>query len=976
MSSSVTVSSLLGNIQDYAFNPATIQRSAIAAFDAINDGTIQIVDGTNPFVFCLENTSVNVAAFMQQNTALTRRLYPAAATTVDDLYLHMADTDYVNIFALPSLASFTLMINEKQLLNALVTDPITGISQVTIPRNTVFNAAGIKFSIQYPINIRKLMHGGLQIVYDTSVVSPLQNLSTNIIDFSTVNDPNGVSYVVFSVDTQQFNIISLEATVSNSGGFTTSVAFNNQFYYCRVYSTNNAGKWVEMAITYTQEVYSPNTPTAVVSVSNGVAVVTIPIIYVTTNQVFGKVRIDVYETMGPMNLMLGNYSPNNFSADFMYVDKNDSTVYTSAFTSISSIVTYSQDTTTGGRNALTFEELQTRVINNSIGPKNIPITPSQIQTSILDLGYSLVKYADTVTDRVYWATKSLPAPTSPNLVTTANASVVSLITNIASADTLQGVTSHSLGMTVTSAAIVKTINGISSLVTKNQYTALISQTLPELCASINAGSYSYSPFYYVLESTVNTFEVRPYYLDTPSIKFRSFIQENPATGTQVSIASTYSITKTSTGYRLVITTISNAAYQALPDNEVFCQISYTTNSVPAFMLGIQQPRNNNAGERAFVFDITTAYEIDSNDQIALTSFISNSPVKPKCDLNANIAVTFSSNSTTLNTAPATEIDNYLGTFQLPSGTIGITHENLNIQFGYALATLWNSYRSIVAPVPYQTYLSDEQDTYSKDVYLNDPLTNNPFTTNTAGDLVFTKLHSAGDLVFDSNNNPIYKHRAGDPIIDVATGLPKPVLNYNTIVNRLFDMVVIDSVYQFANDPITLEYVGQINRALITSLTSDLASLSQKVLEKTKIYYYPEVSKGNVNVIIDNNQVMNIEAAQKLQVVLYVAPDVYKNINLTNNLESITIKTIGKYLHSNTTVSVSHLKDALSVAYGSDILGISLSGFGGEANYSVITIMDNSSTLSISKILTVLPNNTLAVKEDISIIFKVHTASNI
>ena len=972
----ITVSSILSNIETYATNPAAIQRNIMASLTALTNGTISVVDATNPFVFCLEQSSVNAAAAMQQAAALTRRLYPAAATTVNDLYLHMADTDYVDIFALPTTASFTLMINQQQLLNALVLDPATGIMQVVIPRNTVFYATVIPFSIQYPIIIRLLAHGGLQIVYDASEPSPLQTLDTNVITYSVLNDPTGIPYITFSIPTQQFDIVELINDVNSTGGFTTVIPFTDEFYYCRVYGANPDGTWKELQVTYTEMVYDPTIPTAVITVANKQATVTIPVVYITTGLISGKVRIDVYETLGPITQLLGNYVANDFTADFMYLDQNDASIYVAAFTAITGIATYSQDTTTGGRLALTFEQLQTRVINSAIGPRNIPITPSQIQTTLLDFGYTLVKNIDTITNRIYWATKALPAPTSPNLYTPANASVATIITNTANGTTLQGCTTHATGMTITSAALIQNINGISALVTKVAYNALTALPLPELCTTVNLGGYTYSPFYYVLDTSTDTFEVRPYYLDTPMIVNRSFIQENPITGLQVSIAATYSIVKLDNGYQLTLSTQSNAAYQALPDNEVFCQLCFSGSAQAnnAYMLGVQQPRVNNQGERVYIFTMLTDYDIDLNDQLSQSAFTTNATgYIPRSSLLQSINVLFATNAPESSIVTPTAIDALLGMYQLPAGTIGITNEVLNIQFGYALTTLWNSYRSIVAPIPYQTYAAAVPATYTKTIFQVDPITNASFSIIN-GVLQYNVLHDIGDPILTAEGAPTYLHNAGDPILDPSTGLPIPIANYSTIINRALDLIVIDGVYQFANDAITLNYISQIDNALVTSLTSDLVTINGEALEQTEVYYYPSISKGKVNVIADNGLVVNIDAEQSFIITLYVTTEVYQDTKLISSLQDSTIQTVGNYLADNATIAVSQIEDSLSLLYGADVIGVKVSGLGGAANYSIVTITDNSTTLSINKILAVQPNNQIAVEENIEIDFVIH-ASN-
>ena len=189
------------------------------------------------------------------------------------------------------------------------------------------------------------------------------------------------------------------------------------------------------------------------------------------------------------------------------------------------------------------------------------------------------------------------------------------------------------------------------------------------------------------------------------------------------------------------------------------------------------------------------------------------------------------------------------------------------------------------------------------------------------------------------------------------------------------MVVLDGIYQFANDPVTTAYLSQIDTSLITTLTEDLVTLSTEVLENTEIYYYPALTKGSVSAIANGSTVVNIEAAQSLQVILYVSNTVYENPSLLSQLQSSTIQVIGEYLQANTTVAVSAIEDALSSKYGTDVLGMKLSGLGGSANYSVVTLTDNSTTLSINKILSVQPNGQLAVVEDITIVFTVHSDTN-
>ena len=972
MSDPVTVANLIGDTKTYAYNPAGMQRAAMAAFDAIHSGTIPIVDATNPFVFALETTCVNTSAMMQQAAALTRRQYAASATTPEDLYLHMADADYANIFALPSEEKFFLIINKAQLLNALVLDSSTGISKVTIPRNTMFFAAGIPFSIQHPIDIRQLEHGGLQIVYDASQPSIFQPLTTNVIDYEELRLSDGQEFIQFGVDTQQFKIKSTVSSFDSTSGSTVSVLFEDQYYAARVFVSNSNGTWREIQVTYTDQVYDPLVPTAVLQVIDNKLLVRLPLVYITTGLISGKMRVDVYQTRGPMELQLGNYSPDDFTAEFIYLDQNDASVYVAAFTSITNISAYAKDKTSGGRSALSFSELQSRVIQNSVGPRKIPITPSQIQATLLDSGYSLVKNIDTLTDRIYWATKPLPGPKNSNLVTPANANVATVVTQTAIAQSLQGCFGHATGMTISSAALVQNVNGISSLVTKAAYEALNTLPAADRCSEVNAGKYSFTPFYYVLDTTTDTFIVRPYFLDSPTIVSRSFIQENPTTGLQASIDATYSLIKTASGFRLTLSTKSNDAYKALPDGQVQCQLAFTSASqaLSGFMLGQQQTRANVKDERVFVFDLPSSYDIDASDELALPSFQTpNGAFSPRCALQQTFNVLFSTNSAAVSQTTPTNIDTFLGSFQLPAGTIGITHEQLTLSFGFALKTLWNSFRSFTAAIAYQTYVADVPRLYEEVIYETDAVSGAAFSV-VDGQIVYNVLHQIGDPVLDGQNQPVFLHRAGDLVLD-SDHRPIPVEDYQTVLNRSLDLVTLDGVYQFASDPVTLEYVEQIKTSLLTSLTEDLVNLNSEALEKTLIYYYPSITQGNVNAIADNNQLVNIEAAQSLKVVLYVDNLVFNNKTLIASLQASTIQAIGQYLASHATVAISQMEDTLSTVHGEDVLGVAISGLGGNRDFRVVTVTDDSTRLSIRKVLQLLPSGQLAVKEDISVVFSVH-----
>jgi hypothetical protein len=202
----VRVSDVIASLDSIKFNPVQVQRMALDVLKKVYNGEINIVDATNPYVHCLETTAFNCTAFMIQNEATTRRLYPPAALTMEDLHLHMSDKEYPNLHATPSKAVFKILLNKAELLGKMIPEPGTGVKKIRIPRNCVFYASDIPFSLQYPIDIKQPIHGGIQISYVTDKISPLKTLTTNAIDWIELRNPEGVSFIQFEVEVDQFYV--------------------------------------------------------------------------------------------------------------------------------------------------------------------------------------------------------------------------------------------------------------------------------------------------------------------------------------------------------------------------------------------------------------------------------------------------------------------------------------------------------------------------------------------------------------------------------------------------------------------------------------------------------------------------------------------------------------------------------------------------------------------------------------------------
>lgn len=970
----LAISDVIGDIAQYKFNPAGIQRASLRALSQVYDGTINIVDATNPFIFMLECTSMNTSIFLDHNQSTTRRLYSAAAVTEEDLYYHMSDKDYINRFAKPTVAKFKMMFLVRELLDAMVTDPVSNIKKLTIPRNTVIEVAGVPFSLQYPINICQYSHGGIQVLYDVSQLSPLQTLTTNLISFDTLTTADNVTYIRFEVEAAQFRVETMYNDVSTAGGFTTDIATSDSFYHARVYIQDNADSWKEITTTHTLQVYDPTTPTAVLQVFSKMVRVTIPVVYTMSGLVKGRIRIDVYETKGALNLTLKNYKINNYFANWYNINTKENDAFNVAIRNVKTIVIYSETVLDGGRDSLSFTQLRERVLNNAIGPQSLPITNVQLETKLADMGYEVAKNVDTVTNRIYLASKSLPTPTTDKLLTGATSAMPSVLMSLREAALAHGSFSNGSRVTLSSQALYQNVSGITKVVSQTDYESLMTLSIPELCNTVSKGNYFYSPFTYVLDASADFFSLRPYYLDSPSIDIKNFISENASTGYQVSVAPSYTVTKTTEGFELYIKTSSTVLFRELQDSQVAVQLSFISvnQTDPVFLTGVQIAKDKMSRERTFKFVLTSSFDIDSTDRLELTSFSNKNNALPvtaalQQEFNIYFITTAAMPSSYLGSDIDSKIDksNFLST----SRPIGLSHETVKIKFGISLSKLWARSRSVVSSAPYKVYESDVPAYYKSDIYEQDITTGTYFRISEDGQIHYTLKHRRGDPILAPDGKQLVEFHQGEPMYD-SDGKPILADGYERYMVRILDILLIDGTYFFANDSVVSDYRNYVINSMISWISDELTYYDSNTLDKTQIFYHPKVNTGNVNILDSDNQKITIGAAQSLNVVLYVPPKTYNDEKLRNTLTAATIRTIDSQFQ-NAQVAISSIVEALKEKYGADVYNVEVSGLGGSLNLSVLTVLDTSNRLSIKKKLAALPDNTMLVEEDISVQFKVH-----
>lgn len=972
--SDTQVSRFAQSVQLVRRNPAAIRRLMLTEAEAMLKGEVSLVDPTNPFTMLMGTSAMGTASFIIDNESSDRRTYPALAQTVEDLYLHMSDKEYIDRFSNGAVQDFTFVISRQELQNKMVLDPATGNYVATIPRYSKVTVSDYEFTLLYNVNIILYSHGHWGVLYDAATPHPLQNLETNKVDWSISRPrPEMPDTLMLTLRLAQYSVATKRFDVNSATGFKNSVSFTDDFCHARVFFKNNASgsQWTEMTTTHSDFVYDQAKPTAVLKVLPNSLQVVIPQIYLTEGRVSGSVRVDVYSTKGVMSLNTTNFLMDAFSSDWSTIDKQDRTPQVAAWQAVKNKICFANAMIEGGKDADSFETLRSKVIMNTVGLRQVPITDAQIRTALQNKGFDMVPYVDILTDRVFLATRALPPSFDERLVTAGNASIETLVSSMAALVGYPGLINNGDRMTITPRTVFMANNGNVRVLSQQELDELNAMDPDTKAAAISAANYLYTPFHYVLDATNDTFNSRPYFLDDPKIKRQTFVDQSERTGIQVSTQKV-TLEKTETGFSLLVVTDGSANWTQLDNSQQHAQLSFIpkNETARAYLNGelITRTDDNNS---IFEFKLESGFDITSEHALVLDTFkiVNLDNRKVEVSLAQDFELFYASSAAMPASWSSHAIDAKLGHFLLPNRIAAITQERFSVSFGSHLENLWSSSRSFTSTAPVKTYTSDVYATYDKNEYAAGPNNDNQiFHFDANGKIVYNELlHREGDVVM-LNGVPVIKHHKGDPMLD-ANGKPIPVSAAEVV--RQVDLFFIEGAYYFATDFSTMTYRGQMVLTVVKWITESLSEISKVKLELTSIFFYPKTSMGSIRGIVEQGRVVSLQAAQSFKVRLFVPPSVANNAKLKESLETTAIKLIDAGLKSQT-VTISGIVRSMKQAYGDDVIGVSLSGLGGDANYEAFTALDDKQLCSIAKRLVAQPNGELIVRESVEVEFIRHS----
>lgn len=970
VTNSVPRSILLERVVANQSNPSAMFAAAGEILEEITNGQVVLLDATNPTTMLLEFSATMTAAAINENIANLRKTYPDLSEKPSEFYYHMSDVDYINRFATPGVQPITLLIGQDALLRNMVRDDAERCRKAVIPRDTYFEAGPYTFTLFYPVVIRFYDSGSLEFSYDTSIKSPFQELETNIIPYTPTKTADDVQMLLIELPVYQVRITTTNETISKSSPFTMAATFTDSFYYARAFhksSTTNG--WQEILTTHSDFVFDRRYPTLLLEVDGNQIRAKLPIVY-TTEGMTGEIMLVIYTTKGMITDALGSY---DFTTHLRAINQErDMTAFTQLSLRGVPIQAMSSAITTGGKEALPTEKLRERVIFNSTGPQQLPVTTAQAQAMLENEGFDIVRFIDVVTGRVFLATQSLPKPRDTRLITAANIGIDTFITDKETLIGHQYAYINSRRWTLTPKNLYIRQNGVIRILTKQEIDNINSLEITAKINYLNSNSFLYTPFHYVFDNQENNFGLRAYYLDKPSAGVINFIRQNTTLQLVVNTAKR-TLERTVTGYRLTITTKSGNNYKNLPNSQVGCQLMFypSGDRLPVYIKGTLLGLDSDGGERVFAFDINTSYDFDYNSgtknhrmEILDVGVAGASDQDVWSDLEMSVNIFHCTNSITSNYIPD-ESSDFFGRFQFGNDYVPITQESVPIRFGYALDNLWTRARSLTTGYNYKKYPYDIPRLYEADVYETDATGARVFTI-VNGEAVFNKLHSAGDPALDEFGQPQMAYYAGQTVVDPNTGLP--VVEDMTNDVKEVDMLFIDGRHYFVDDSIYLAYNQELVDTLVTWIVEDLEAVKGRLMDQTKIFFYPRSQLSYIDIETSDGFIQRIDSEQSPVIDLYVKKSVLDNPQIRQNIERTTIRVLDDAL-SQREISTSEITDALRVAYGDAIVSFELRGFGGRnKNLPYALLVDETQRATLRRILEIQADRTLIMSEDVEINF--------
>lgn len=890
------------------------------------NGEVDIVDCSNPTVFLLESSVTHTCSALDKIEQSTRNGYASLSVDMEGLYRHMGDKDFEDIFAVPGFGYFRFIIEKSSYLKALSVNS-SGVEEVVFAKDTVVTVGESHFQFDRALAIQG--SGQISVVQypEDDTANPSD---TSVLDVFTIKDDAGIEYIIFDTKLRQLLKTSSSFDVTNSVAFEETMEFTGDFCQAKLYRRVN-GSWSEIDTTFADQRYDISKPIVLLKVVGQTLTLSLSPSTLLNQDVGNELLAIVYSTdSGVVGEYLTKTTVDGFQNQNLLRELNTQEAAVSNIAFEVSLI----GTNYGGQSALSEEALRSRIISNSTGTNDAPVTNNNMVVSVKDYGYDLISLR-TQLNQQEWIVSSGIADIDP-IHLGIGIAYESIRTNM---DGLEetGLLRRFTGSNTLLPELL--IDGSDSTISNSGYVLnLRLLNVPERIKQINNLDLRYSPLHYQIVEDNGLLSMLPYQLTLPTIDTINIRHRND-TGVARMATQAVTVNYRETGYQIRVGLKNHDGFEGRVATEFFAQLSWVVNGVRVFI-----PLSVSAGvDYPFIGEalIPTEWELDGDNIVVSAMDSTGATDNYHMPLNGAISI-------------------YYGFRYVDSGYVGgilqeeiyspssnyypVAKEDLTIKFGTSLPNLYRDITTVGDVVEYETYSDDviaTNDSTAIRIDNNSPL---PFTLDSECRVQFKEPTYQNDPILDQNGDIVYLHRKGDFVLQNG----QPVVK--SVDERLFDLelMTFDAKYLFATDPDTINYVDEVLSFIQTSATTNLSEVVALGGDHTQVYYRPSTSVGKYG---------SIERELSPTINVYVADGITQDETLVEQLQASILKIFRVKLLSNET-SVSRLTTALEDELTAIVTDINITGM----PEGPLSIPENS-RFNIKKKLYVADNG-IGVTEDI------------
>lgn len=948
-------------------NPAGLQRVAVDYVQAKLGGNT-IPDPLAPLIQLLEVGSTQTAMGMQESLAIDRRRYALLSTTPEDLYCVMSDTDYLERFSGPAVMPLQMLLRYDDVLSAMVTDPTSGIKRLVIPRYTTLSAkTDYQFTLLYPIEIRMLTSGELQVVYNTEATSPLQPLTNNTIDFVVRRYPDRLQYLILSLDINQLARSTQSFSINDGASLSTIIPFDDLYYYARVWSVNADGTQVEMATTHAEVQHDTRVLTAYLQVDTvgDTLKVTIPPIYQSNGLLGQQVRVDVYTCKGNLNVPMSGVLPDQYTWEYGVDSDTPALQGYSGGLSLIPMQVWSDGFIWGGHAQLDFETQRDRVIYRR-STVDTPIMPTQVGAQASINGYTVTLGRDDVSGRIFYASRQAPNNPSSVFTTPIPAGVATVQTTLAQLAALPGTFDNGPRVTMTPKTLFNVSNGVAGILDSSQYPNVLAANQDDLVTLLNDGNYAYTPYHYVVDTTNDNLALRAYYLDNQQMMSREFLEENMST--QLSIQSQgIALERTDKGWRLTVTCTPSANYTNIDPSNVNCQLAFIPvgETGLAYQNGTLLKVEKDVYYWQWLLEGNLDFDASNNTYLDNWSIYDTQLRTLAARLTQDFYLVHSVSNYSVTGMVAAEFDNKIGKFLLTGNPVGVQLERLTLRLGTAMTDLWQGARTVTGAQSFATYDEDVMAYYPDDVYevFND--TGLDFKV-VDGEVVRNLLHAKGDPILGDDGKQLIRYPKGS--VKYVNGLP--IVTTNRTTTCVLDIYLLAGIYYFATAAKDLADAAYLPARMADLYLPDVAAIIPNGFENTHIFFYPQSNLSSINLITDDNQSLMLESGLSVKGTVWLTDTAYNSDAYRASVQQIISNVLTQMLQSET-VSMKDVITSINNTVDTGVKGFELHLYAGDKELNTFSAGDDTIRTTLRRLIKVNDDGKLGVVQDITLLWDRH-----